>query len=290
MKRNQNGIGLIFISPSLILVGVVVYFGIAYTFWGSTREWSDIRSPSTSIGFANFEKMAQDPTVYMALKHILIFGFLTVLIQMSLGFFAAVMLSGDTIIARNIHKTFIFLPVIISPAVTAISFRQLMSPDGEINSFLRFIGLGFLQHEWLADTRVTLFSLVIINIWQWTSFSFILYQAALSQLDQEILEAAEIDGANYRQVITRIIAPQLKGTHLTLIIMGFIGSMKTFELPFLVTGGGPAGSTEFLTTYIFDQTVSRFKFGYGTTLSVLLCILSITFTVVLLRNSRQRNM
>ena len=72
--------------------------------------------------------------------------------------------------------------------------------------------------------------------------------------------------------------------------MGFIGSMKTFELPFLVTGGGPAGSTEFLTTYIFDQTVSRFKFGYGSTLSVLLCILSITFTVVLLRNSRQRNM
>lgn len=288
MKRNENRVGLIFISPSLILVGVIVYFGIAYTFWGSTREWSDIRSPSTSIGFANFEKLAQDPFVYMALKNILIFGFLTVLIQMLLGFFAAVLLSDNVIIARNIYKTFIFLPVIISPAVTAISFRQLMTPEGEINSFLRVIGLDFLQQEWLADPKVALYSLVIINIWQWTSFSFILYQAGLSQLDQEILEAAEIDGANYRQIITKIIAPQLKGTHLTLIIMGFIGSMKTFELPFLVTRGGPAGSTEFLTTYIFDQTVVRFKFGYGSTISVILCLLSITFTVVLLRNSRER--
>jgi raffinose/stachyose/melibiose transport system permease protein len=226
----------------------------------------------------------------MALKNILIFGFLTVLIQMILGFFAAVMLSGNTIIARNIHKTFIFLPVIISPAVTSISFQQLMTPDGEVNSFLRLIGLDSLQQEWLADPKVALVSLVIINIWQWTSFSFILYQAALTQIDQETLEAAEIDGANSRQMMAKIIAPQIKGTHLTLVIMGFIGSMKTFELPFLVTRGGPAGSTEFLTTYIFDQTVLRFKFGYGSTLSVLLCLLSIIFTVVLIRNSRERNM
>jgi raffinose/stachyose/melibiose transport system permease protein len=289
LKRFKSTTPYLFIFPAIILVAVIVYFGIFYTFWASTREWVDIKTPSKGIGFSNYSILFQDPVLRSSLKHIFIFGAIAVTIQMTLGLIAAFLLSGNSIIGRNIHRTFIFLPVIISPAVTSISFRQLMTPDGEINSFFRFFHLSFFEQEWLSDPKVALYSLAIINIWQWTSFSFILYQASITQLEQETLEAAEIDGASSWQILTRVVAPQLRGTHITLIVMGFIGSMKTFDLPFLTTGGGPAGSTEFLTTYIFDQSVSRFHFGYGSTLSVVLCILSILFTVLLFRISREKS-
>lgn len=289
MKPSKLMTPYLFIFPAVILVAVIVYFGIFYTFWASTREWVDIKSPSKGIGFSNYSILYHDSTLRSSLKHIIIFGAITVTIQMTLGLIAAFLLSGNSIVGRNIHKTFIFLPVIISPAVTSISFQQLMTPDGEINSLFRFLHLTFFEQEWLSNPKVALYSLAIINIWQWTSFSFILYQASITQLEQETLEAAEIDGASNWQIITRVVAPQLRGTHITLIVMGFIGSMKTFDLPFLTTNGGPAGSTEFLTTYIFDQTVSRFHFGYGSTLSVVLCLLSILFTVLLFRISREKS-
>jgi len=149
-----------------------------------------------------------------------------------------------------------------------------------VNDALQTVGLGWLQQAWIADPNVALYALAGVNIFQWTGFSFILYQAALSQIDQSSLEAAQLDGAGTWQTIRHIVIPTVRPTHLTLVLTGVIGSLKTFDIVFLITGGGPGRSTEFLTTYIYKQSVMQFHVGYGAALSIVMLLLALILTVV----------
>jgi raffinose/stachyose/melibiose transport system permease protein len=138
----------------------------------------------------------------------------------------------------------------------------------------------------LANQGTALYAIVAINVFQWTGFSALLYQAALSQVDRTVLEAAEIDGAGTWTTIRRVVLPQLRGTHATLVITGCIGAVKTFDLVYLTTGGGPGGTTEFLTTYLYRQTVDQFNVGYGSALTIVMLVIALAMTLLQMRAYR----
>ena len=121
---------------------------------------------------------------------------------------------------------------------------------------------------------------MLIAIWQGTGFSFMLYFAALTQLDRELLDAARIDGAGNLRVMQKILIPMVSRTSSTLVVLGIIATMKTFDIPQLITSGGHANSTQFLATYIFQEGITSYKAGYAAALTVILMVVSLILTVV----------
>jgi raffinose/stachyose/melibiose transport system permease protein len=223
---------------------------------------------------------------WSTLEHMAIFGVITIFVQMVIGFIMAVLLSDSSVRGRAIYKVIIFLPVVLAPAVLATAFREIFAADGQFNQMLQLVGLGSLQQSWLADPRFALYAVVVVQIFEWTGFSFILYQAAITQLDPSLFEAAQIDGAGTWKSLRWILIPQLRGTHATLLLLGTIGLLKTFDIVYLTTDGGPAGTTEFLTTYIYRQTIEQFHAGYAAALSIVLLLLSLALTLVQARANR----
>lgn len=278
-RRQRELTAYLYLLPALLAVIGITYFGVLYNAWISTFDWNGIDPDPESVGLGNYLKIAGDPIFWSALAHIAIFGAITVAVQMAFGFSLALVLGGP-IRGRAVYKAIVFIPVVLAPAAVSTAFRQFLRPDGQVNDVLAALGLGGLQHAWIADPDVALFALAAVNIFQWTGFSFILYQAALSQIDVNHLEAAQLDGAGTWRTILHIVIPQLRPTHLTLILMGVIGSLKTFDIVFLITGGGPGRSTEFLTTYIYKQSIMQFHVGYGAALSIVLLGLALLLTVV----------
>ncbi|HEX6514337.1 MAG TPA: sugar ABC transporter permease [Nocardioidaceae bacterium] len=287
-KRRLPRLGnYLYLLPAVVLVGGVIYYSVGYTFWLSLLDWDGISPNIAFVGLDNYLQAVRDPVVWETLKHSLIFS-IVILVQMGMGLVAAVLLHSR-IRGRTVYKVIIFLPTILATAVMAPVFRQIFAADGQLNAALGAIGLDSLQQSWLGNPDLALYTLMAINVWQWTGLSFILYYAGLTQVDPEIYEAARLDGAGNVRILTHIIVPLMRGTHATLLILGVMGVLKTFDLVFLVTSGGPANSTEFLSTYIYETTITRFHAGYGAALSVILLALSLAFTVWQMRRYRLQN-
>ncbi|WP_198671476.1 carbohydrate ABC transporter permease [Desertihabitans aurantiacus] len=285
--RRRRGRGLAhlgFIAPAVLLVAAVIYYSVGYTFWLSLTD-SDGINPGAFVGLDNFARAVSDPTTWAALAHSALF-LLVIPTQMLLGLVIAALLHSSVRL-KGLYKVVVFIPTITATAVMAPVFRQVFAADGSVNDALETVGLGGLTQAWLGDPSWALPTLMVINVWQWTGLSFILYYAGLTQIEASTFEAARLDGASNLRILTSIIVPMMKGTHVTLLILGVMGVLKTFDLVFLVTGGGPAKSTEFLSTYIYETTITRFDAGYGAALSVLLLALSLGFTVWQMRRYRR---
>ena len=173
--------------PALILIVGIIYVGIGYTGWVSLLDWNGIDASAKFIGLTNFVNIAQDPVFWAAVGHVAVFGVIAIVVQMVIGLFMAILLSGRSVYGRPLYKVILFLPVVLAPAAVATAFREILAPDGQLNQLLHTFGLA-ASPAWLADPHLALYALAAINIWQWTGFSFLLYQAAISQIDQNLLK------------------------------------------------------------------------------------------------------
>lgn len=278
-RRRSQLTAYLYLLPALMIIIGITYFSVFYNAWVSTLDWNGIDLNPDQVGGANYLKIARDPIFWTSVSHVAVFGVVTVIVQMVAGLGLALVLGGP-IVGRGVYKALVFIPVVLAPAAISTAFRQFLRPDGQVNDVLQGIGLASMQQAWIADPKFALYALAAVNIFQWTGFSFMLYQAALSQIDQNHLEAAQLDGAGTWRTIRHIVIPQLRPTHLTLALTGVIGSLKTFDIVFLITGGGPGRSTEFLTTYIYKQSIMQFHVGYGAALSVVMLLLALILTLV----------
>ena len=239
------------------------------------------------MGLGNYTDMWADPVFWAALRHTAVFWVGTFVGQTVLGFtLAAILHSGVKF--PTLHKVIIFIPTVLAPATMAPVFRLFFAPDGMVNDILRGVGLGSLARPWLADAHTALPALMLIAIWQWTGLFFILYYAAMTQIDPELLEAARLDRAGNIRTLWYIVWPGCRGTTVLLAMLSFIGALKTFDIPYLVTDGGPHQATEFLGTYIYRVGIRQAHIGYAAALSVVLLVLAIAGAVIIGRMSRTR--
>jgi ABC-type sugar transport system permease subunit len=179
-----------------------------------------------------------------------------------------------------LYKVIVFVPVVIAPATMAPIFRVMYTPTGQFNQLLQAIGLGALQQAWLGQESTALPVIMSIAIWSGTGIAFILYFAAMGQIEPEMIEAARIDGAGNLRIIASIIWPNLRGTTVAIAMLTAIGSLKLFDIPELVTVGGPNYATEFLGTFIYRISIPQAQVGYGAALSILLLILALGGAII----------
>ncbi len=274
----------LYLVPALILVVGVVHVGIVANIGYSTLDWNGISPNGKPVGADNYLKLLNDPTFWVALRNTLTFAVATIALQMIFGFSLAVLVRTRAFL-RGPLRTLAFVPVVLAPAVVATSFRFLLTPDGSINSLLSAVTGQTIAQPWLADPATALMTIVLINVWQYTGYSFLIYDAAMGQIDNSVIEATRIDGASTGQLLRFVVAPLLSGSHLVLIVLGVISALKTFDLVFLTTAGGPGTSTQVLTGYIYKQVIDQFHAGYGAALSVALVAIALVFSVLQVRLS-----
>ena len=275
VKRIGLGAGMLWIVPALVLVIGMIYFSIGFTGYVSTLDWNGfILSPSEFVGWDNYTQMFQDGVFWLAIWHTVVFFVVTFTIQTALGFtFAAVLHSRIRL--APVYKVVIFIPTVLAPATMAPVFRSIFDANGQFNGLLDFVGLHSLTQPWLASGETAMPIVMAVTIWQWTGLTFILFYAAMSQIDPQILEAARVDGASNWRTLRSIVWPLCSGTTLALATLGVIGALKTFDVPYLITKAGPNHATEFLGTYIYQTMVQEKHFGYAAAISVALLVLAI---------------
>ncbi len=273
----------LFILPVLLLSGLFLYYSIGFTVYISFHKWDGLNPDMTFVGLDNYKRLFADRVIRQALWNHLRYFVLGVGLQTIVGFFMAVLLYAR-LPFHNVFKAIFFMPVVMAPIIIASIFRILLDANfGTVNEILRFLHLDFLALPWLGDPTNALWSLVMVNVFEWSGLTMVLYYSGMLSIPREIYEAAKIDGANLWQMITRITFPLLNGQTSICIILGIIGSLKTFDIVMQMTGGGPGIATEFLNTYLYKKYVNEFNAGYSAAIGMLILVLSMTLSIIQLK-------
>jgi multiple sugar transport system permease protein len=203
-----------------------------------------------------------------------VFVIASVAVEFLLALGLALAVNRDNLIT-NVLKAIFVLPILVPPIVIGTIWRLMYNPDiGVINQLLRAVGLK--GQNWLSDPDRALLAIIVVDIWHWTSFVFLILLAGLQSIPREPVQAAQVDGASSRQVLTTVVLPLLRPAMFVAILFRTVFAFKVFDEVFLLTSGGPGNASEVLSLYIYRVEFRFTDFGYG----ALLSLLTIVFVVV----------
>ncbi|MDR1825630.1 MAG: sugar ABC transporter permease [Bifidobacteriaceae bacterium] len=296
----------------------LIYFCIGYNGFLSLLPWdwrpgrnSPMFDSEALEGLGNYAAALQKDLFWTCLKHTLIFFLVAYVVQCLMGIIFAAILHSKVYLG-TLWKVIIFIPVVVAPAIMAPVHRRVFAVDGPINWILQHLGLinvdGMGNRNWTGwlswllnhiglssvtpnwiQPSTSLWVIIAVQIWGSIGMAFILFFAAMGQIEPEILEAARIDGAGNIRVLWSVIVPNLKPTIVSLAILNAITALKLFDQPYLITAGGPAHSSEFLGTYIYGELFqfhSKPQYGGAATLSIMLLVLAVGCSIIMSAGSR----
>lgn len=273
----------LFLAVPLAVEVFWVFWPAVNSFSLSFTEWSGV-GPAEPVGLDNYRRIADDPIFHTALLNNVIwvvgFGGLSVLGGLALA--VALNRPGRGV---GIYRSAIYLPMVISLAVTGLFWRVLYQPGGPVSTVLEPVGLGDVQ--WLANPDTALYAVLVAAVWRQVGYIMVLYLAGLKGVDASLEEAAAVDGANAWQRFWLIVMPQLKGVNTVIFAVTVIDSLRTFDIVWAMTRGGPYNTTQLLSTYMFQQGFTLVNLGYGSALAVVIFLLAIAFIITyLVRQAR----
>ncbi|TDO30663.1 raffinose/stachyose/melibiose transport system permease protein [Kribbella sp. VKM Ac-2527] len=278
-----------FAAPAMVLFAFVVLLPSARGVYYAFTDWDGLNPVYSLVGLDNFTAMVRDPDAVQAIWHTLLIAVAITIIQNGLGLVLALGVNS-TIKSRNVLRVFLFAPAVVTPIVTAYLWRNLLGPDGAVNSLLGAVGLASWQQDWLGDPGLALWSIVGVIVWQFAGYSMVIFLAGLQSVPKEIYEAADIDGAGPVRRFWSVIRPLLAPAFTINLMLSIIGGIKLFDQVYALTGGGPGHATDTLSTLIYKDAFTLGEFGYSIALAVVLTIIvAIASTgqyVVLSRNER----
>jgi raffinose/stachyose/melibiose transport system permease protein len=256
---------------------MVVFIPIFFSVYYSLMDWNGL-SKMKFIGLGNFAKLFGDANLLTSLANSLKFTVVSALCQVVGGMMLAILVQQIRR-GRDIFRVIFFTPVIISSMAMSQTFKKFLSisPDGVINAFLGTVGLSQFKTAFLSDMNLTLWVVALIDAYKFCGLYLVIFYAALTSIDHEVIEAATIDGANGRQLYTRIRLPMIRGIVVSCASLAVTGTIKAFEVPFILTNGGPGYASELIALYMYKTAFNNMDYGYGSMLGlvvVFLCIAS----------------
>ena len=290
MIARRPGQAALFLVPALGLYLLIVVYPLVRGGWLSLTD-SKVGNSADFVGLDNYRTMAGDDNVLRALGITVAYAAVVVVLQNGIGLALARALHSRHR-ARPVVSVAILLPTLMSAVMAGFVWNYLLSPDGGVNGLLRAIGLGSVTQIWLGDPSTALWSLALVNIWMFAGYSAAIFLAGYMNLPGDLLDAAQMDGASgwrrFRSVEWPLLAPALTVN----VTLALIGSLKVFELPLVMTNGGPAGSTTTLSLLIYIQIFrGQGSFAYGTAIALLLLVVVVVLaggTQSLLRRREER--
>ncbi|WP_238392276.1 carbohydrate ABC transporter permease [Paenibacillus antri] len=280
-KRKEALTGWLFLLPELIGMLLFNAFALVFSLYLSFTEWDLISGLSgiRFIGLDNYMKMFQDSSIILALKNNLYYTVLTVPVSIAIALVMAVIIHTK-VYWQGYFKVVFFIPYISSIIAIATVWSALLHPSlGPVNQFLRRLGIAELP-TWLADPDTSLLSIAIISAWAGLGYIIIIYLAGLTNISDELYEAADIDGASELQKFFKITIPMLRPTTFFLFITMLIASFKVFDIIAFLTGGGPHNSSTVVVFRIYEEGFINYNMGYASAISWLLFAIISLITAV----------
>jgi multiple sugar transport system permease protein/raffinose/stachyose/melibiose transport system permease protein len=290
-RTRRRAVGYLFVLPIALFFAVFVAFPFLRSFYLSLTEWSGFTSPRF-IGLRNFQSLADDPVFWKALRTTIIYTAVTTILQTTLPMLLAAFVNIGWR-GAVVFRTLLFIPVIVSFVVTALLWQLIYDPNfGTLNQVLRAIGLDALAHPWLADPTTVVPAIMLVSLWQSLGFYMLIFLAGLQGIDPNLYEAARIDGAGARQEFLKITVPMLRTVTAVVVLLNLINGFNTFDVIYVMTGGGPNRASEVLGTYLYKlafgtESGATPSFGYATAISMVVFGLCVLAAVVQLRISRR---
>ena len=277
----------VFLAPAVLLLLVFLLYPLAQTFRLSLLDWNGLGANSRFVGEDNWTRLAQDANFWFALRNNLLLGLFSVLVQLPVALALAVLLDNASRGSRLL-KVLYFLPLLFSSVALGVIFKNLFDPNfGAINSALQAVGLETLAVDWLGDRRFALASVIAVVCWQNVPFYMILFLAGLASFPPDLYAAAKLDGASDWTIFRCIKLPHLQGTVRTAAMLAMIGSLRYFDLVYVMTGGGPDSASEVMATYMYATVFAKFQLGYGSTIAAAMFLVVMLIAALGLRLTRR---
>ncbi|MBA4863744.1 sugar ABC transporter permease [Streptomyces sp. PSKA54] len=277
----------VFLLPPVLLYGAAVLLPIVQSLVLSFFSWDGI-TDMQFVGLSNYRHMlAGDSTFWTTFFNQL--GYLAVCLTLQLGGgLAAASLLASLTRGREILKVLYLLPAVISTLAIAFLFQRIysMEPVGLLNGLLGAVGLDGLERPWLSETDTALAAVSAPEGWRFVGLYTVILYAALLAVPREIEEAARLDGANQWQIFTRIRFPYIRPVWITTTIMATTYALRGFDIPYLLTNGGPGQASELVTTYMYKTAFTSTDFGYASAMSVFIvieCLVAVSLILLVLR-------
>lgn len=260
-QRDTRKAAAIFLAPVMILLVVFIFYPIVDTFITSGYKWNGISADKSFIGLKNWGTLMKDTSFWIAFKNNLVIMVLSICIQIPIGLALATFLDfgGKKF---NIFKVVWFIPMLMSSVAIGFLFNYALATNGGIFSTISNF-FGGKNIDLLGNPKLALYTVIGVIAWQFTPFYMVYSMAGYSGISTDVFEAARIDGATRGQYFWKVALPLLKPTLKQAAILSMVGSLKYFDLIYVMTGGGPGTSTELMATYMYKQSFAQFNMGYG---------------------------
>ena len=276
----ERNLQILFPLPAVVFIGLLMVFPILYTLYLSFTNWNLTSGMEPSfVGINSYLRVFSEPRFLHALGRTFTFTVFAVAIEVVLGVAIALILNR-AFVGRSVAKLLLLLPLVATPVAVGIVFNLFYAPTiGLLNFALHALGLP--QGRWVSSENSVIASLVLVDVWQWTPMITLIVLAGLAGLSEEPAEAARVDGASDWQILRFVTIPMVMPVILTAMILRLIDALKTFDIIFAMTGGGPGYASETLNIMGFKYSFEYFRMGQSSVilvalfLVVLLCSLGI---------------
>ncbi|MGD6854043.1 carbohydrate ABC transporter permease [Bacillus infantis] len=267
----------LYVLPALLLIGILIFIPLILTGYYGLMDWDGIGAMEF-IGLENYINAIQDGKFWDSAYHsflLAVFSTLSLVIYLAISMILASRIKGADLL-RKIY----LIPMLLSSVAIAQLWIKVFNPtNGMLNSILMAIGVDD-PPAWLAEPSIVLYAIFIPILWQYAGFYILIYYAALKNIPESLVEAARIDGATPLQIAWKIKLPLIMGVVKVTIVLAVVGSLKYFDLIYVMTGGGPNGASEVMASYMYKLAFASNDFGYGSAIGFLLLIITLIVTVI----------
>jgi raffinose/stachyose/melibiose transport system permease protein len=264
----------------LMFLGFVIFPVLMAAYYGFYR-WKGFGVPTNFVGLQNYITILKDSAFHQALWHNALIVVLSLVLQgpIALGF---ALLLNQKVRGQSIIRVLIFVPYVIAEVIAATGWSLLLQTNGAVNDFLKSIGLRWLAHDWLANPKLAIWTLMLILTWKYIGFAVILFLAGMQNIPEELSEAAAVDGASYWQTQRRVTVPLLGPTIRIWAFLSIIGALQLFDIVYIIWGQyvSSTAGTSTMATYMVSEGRNAGNYGYGNAVAVVLFLISLVIALV----------
>lgn len=268
------------------MIGMFVLYPVIYGLWLSFQSWNGL-SPATWIGLGNYERAFSDPIFWESLGHNVEYVITSVVAKMIIGLGLAILVNRK-IRGIGAYRTILFIPVMLSFVAVALLWSWIYNPVfGLLDDLLQVFGIGKIS--WLGSSSLALWAIIAVDVWKWAGYHMVLFLAGLQGISPQLYEAAAVDGATRTRAFLRITLPLLVPVLVINLVLAVQGGFNVFELPFIMTKGGPFYASSVVSVYSYIQAFQFYQFSYGDAMAYILLVIVIIVTGLQLRVMRRLN-
>ncbi|CAM3609071.1 carbohydrate ABC transporter permease [Occultella aeris] len=287
MRHQRRYLPYLYLAPALMLFGGFLIYPLIRSVQFSLFEWDGLGA-SEFVGFDNYVELFTDEVLRAAFGHALVLIFFFSVLPLVLGLVVAAILNRAQVRGLGLFRTVVFLPQVLAMVVVAVAWRQIYAPDGGLNTALRAVGLDALTRTWLGDYTWTLPAVGIVGTWVQTGLVTVLLLAGMGRVPRELFEAARLDGAGAIREFFAITLPSVRGEIAVALTLTIVAALKTFDLVYVTTGGGPGNSTTVPAYEVFQRAFREGAVGSAAAIAVALTAIIFVLNVIVNRIAEGR--